>query len=305
MNGRVRVLWLPAVLTLFTSVGECGASAWTRPAHQLWFKVGATFGFADEKFANDQLDETKLFDDGSRVEAGDSIPFDFVTGGEYRYQSYLLETAYGVTDWLEISGSLPFLHTVFENDNDEVEPGTGVGDVRLGVALGLWQNDRWVVSMAGGWKSPTADVPRSVYAQPLGEGQHDFTAWIRGGRSLWPHGWLQTEIGHRWRTENEELGFDPGREWHLRAEWGWQIDSTWAVVQRLVGLEGEPWTSREFGFEQEIGRRRLWSYAPSVIVGLGWRDLSLEVGGSFALAGEDLPVQRELRVGLMTEWGGR
>ncbi|HKK73361.1 MAG TPA: transporter [Candidatus Krumholzibacteria bacterium] len=279
------------------------ASAWTQPAGHLWWKVGASTSFADEKFANDQLDETKRFPDGSPVRAGDRIPFDFVTGGEYEFQRYALEAAYGVTDHLEVTATVPFLHTVFENDNDEVEPGTGFGDVVLGTAIGTRHGDRAAASLSLRWKIPTADVPRSVFAQPLGEGQHDLTVRAEAGWSLWPHGWLSATLGHRWRAANDELGFDPGNEWVLAAEWGWQLRPWLALVTRFDGLQGSPWTSRDFGIDQEIATRRLWSYAPALHIGLdrlGAPGTTLEVGASIALAGEDLPVSREFRIGLMS-----
>ncbi len=279
------------------------ASAWTRAAGHLWWKIGASTSFADEKFANDQLDETKRFPDGTSVHAGDRIPFDFVTGGEYEFQRYALEAAYGVTDRLEISASVPFLHTVFENDNDEVEPGTGFGDVVLGATVGVRRGDRAAASLSLRWKLPTANVPRSVFAQPLGEGQHDLTLRAEAGWSLWPHGWVSATVGHRWRAANDELGFDPGDEWIVAAEWGWRLRPWLAVVTRFDGLEGSPWTSRDFGIEQEIATRRLWSYAPALHVGLdrlGASGTILEIGASIALAGEDLPVSREFRIGVMS-----
>ncbi len=303
MRGRTG-----AILFLLVMVAAPGAKAgaWVQPQGRLWLKVGSTLGFADEKFANDQIDESKVFANGTRVRAGDRIPFDFTTGGRYRFQSYVVEAAYGVVDRFEISGAVPLLHTRFDNDNNEVEPGTGIGDLRLGFGVRILEGQRGVLSLGGEWKAPTADVPRSVYAQPLGEGQHDFTAWLRAGWSLWPRGWVQFGVGHRWRNANDELGFDPGREWHFRGEAGWQIGPTLGLKTGIEGLEGQPWTSDLFGFDQEIGRRRRWSIAPAILYRLdrfGWKRMMLEVGGAIALAGEDLPVAREIRVAWMMDLG--
>ncbi len=299
--SRWDVACLVAAMCLAPVTGA--ASAWTQPAGHLWWKIGASTSVADEKFANDQLDETKRFPDGTPVRAGDRIPFDFVTGGEYEFQRYAVDAAYGVTDRLEISATLPFLHTVFENDNDEVEPGTGLGDIVVGAAIGARRGDRAAASLSLRWKLPTADVPRSVFAQPLGEGQHDLTLRAGIGWSLWPHGWVSATVGHRWRGANDELGFDPGDEWVVAVEWGWRLRPWLALVTRFDGLEGSPWISRDFGIEQEIATRRLWSYAPAVHVDLdrlGASGTIVEIGASIALAGEDLPVSREFRIGLMS-----
>jgi hypothetical protein len=298
--------WVLVASLLLLGAAEAVAGAWTQPQGRLWLKLGGTIGAADEKFANDQIDQAKLFPDGTPVEAGDKIPFDFATGGDYQYQSYGIEAVYGVLDWLELSGTLPLLHTRFDNDNNEVEPGTGIGDLRFGVGVQLFERGRGVLAVGAEWKAPTADVPRSVYAQPLGEGQHDFTAWLRGGWSLWPLGWAQMSVGHRWRGENTELGFNPGREWHFQGEFGWQLQPTVALKAGVEGLEGQPWTSDLFGFEQEIGTRQLWSITPAILYRLdrlGWERMTLEIGGAFALVGEDLPVGRELRVAWMMDLG--
>ena len=303
LRTRVAVVLLAAGVGVFGTADEARASAWTRPAGSLWWKFGASTAHADEKFANDRLDATKLHPDGRPVRTGEPIPFDFVTGGEYSFQRYALEAAYGVTDRFEVEAVVPFLHTVFENANDEVEPGTGIGDVVVGAGFGWRLGESGALSSSLRWKIPTADVPRSVFAQPLGEGQHDLTLRAELGVSLWPHGWVSGAAGHRWREANEELGFDPGNEWLLTAEAGWRAVPWLALVARVEGLEGTPWTSDEFGIDQEIGTRRLWSFAPAVhldLAGIGARGFTLEVGTSIALAGEDLPVTRALHLGIMS-----
>lgn len=300
-SGKLIVLILGLVLCSEIASG----APWIQEQGRLWWKLGVSLAEADEKFANDRLDATKVFPDGTPVRAGDRIPFDFVTGGDYRFQSYDLEVMYGLTDRIEVGVGLPFLHTVFENDNDEVEPGTGFGDVRLESSVGLWRGEKGVLAATVRWKIPTADVPRSVFAQPLGEGQHDLGLGLSAGWSFWPRGWIVASVNHTWRAENEELGFDPGNEVRAVFELGWQVTSAVAFAQRIERITSGEWTSREFGFEQEIGHRELLGYAPSLLFGLdrlGLPALLLELGASFSLAGEDLPTIRQFRLGFMSSF---
>lgn len=291
------------ILLLVSMLPEATSAAWLRSQGELWVKIGASAAVADEKFANDRIDASRIRPDGSRVRAGDRIPFDFVTGGRYEFQRYTVEFLYGITDRMQIGAAVPFLHTVFENDNDEVEPGTGVGDVTVEAA---WRLARWrssVMSAGLRWKIPSADVPRSVYAQPLGEGQHDLAAEIAFGRSLWPVGWLVGSVGHRWRFENREFGVDFGDEWTLGVEGGWHVRTGYSIKVRVDGLESGRARSTSFAVSQDLERRRLWSMSAALIIELGDSGLSVEIGGSMAVTGEELPVTREARISLMTTIG--
>ncbi len=280
------------------------ASAWTQAKGNLWWKLGVSGYSATEKFANDTLDTGKSFPDGRPVQPGDRIPFDFQTGGRYRVATVVLEAAYGLFERLEVFAKAPWHATEFSNDNDEVEPGRGLGDVRLGAAVRLFQGGRWVFSSSLEWKLPTADLPRSIYQQPLGEGQTDWTLRLRAGRSLWPYGWLNAEAGYRWRNENRDFQLDPGDERLLELEAGWTASSRVAIKVGFSGLWGDPWVDTSFDARQELNRRTLLTLGPSLLYSLSER-WTLEVGAAFSLAGEDLPAGTLVRVGLMNQLGPR
>ncbi len=298
MSRRSGSWFLLLAIALFAAPEPSLAGAWVLPKGRLWGKLGVSWFTTEEKFADNRLDTLKHHPDGSPVQPGDRIPFDFQTGGRYSVASVLMEAYYGLLEGIEVRAKLPFHSTEFSNDAGDIEPGQGPGDLRLGVAGRIWHSDYWILSTLLEWKIPTADLPRSIYQQPLGEGQHDLSLWIRAGRSLHPRGWLSGELGYRWRFASEELAIDPGNEWLLTVEGGWKPSPPLALKLEFRGLWGGEWLDTGFDLSRELGRRRLITIAPALLIEIGPR-LTIEAGADLALAGEGLPAGVLWRLALM------
>ena len=262
------------------------AGAWTLPAGRLWVKQGGSFWRTDRKFAS-SLDTQLTFADRGPVKRGERIPFDPSTGGTLVAVASTTELALGLLHWLQLGLKVPLIWSDFETAPDTVDANFGVGDIQLAGQLSQ-RLAQWVLSGRVVFKLPTGDFDRLVFSQPIAEGQLDIWLFARLGRSFFPWGYANVDIGYLFRFENSSNQREPGDEVRFAVEGGVHLPyhlGLKAVVDGWIGFEG---SGREFGVVQTLPRRRLYS----LWAGLFYQplpQLTLALDTRFLLAGEDLP----------------
>ena len=100
---------------------------------------------------------------------------------------------------------------------------TGLSDIRALAKFRLLAKPL-VLALKAGVKVPTGEFKNEDGLIPVGEGQWDFDFVGQVGRSFWPlplYG--NIDLGYRVRTRNEQIDRDPGDEWFLNAEVGYQL----------------------------------------------------------------------------------
>lgn len=171
----------------------------------------------------------------------------------------------GVDAWVDV----PLHRQSFEGSGSDLRT-TGLGDPRLFLragpsAFGLGADALpLAVAVRGGVKLPTGTFENDAETIALSQGQRDWSLLLEVGKSLYPvpmyvSGW----VGHRWRTENEEIARDPGNEWvfntALGGSWG---RFRWKLA--VDGVFGRPSVDTRTGFE--FAARELVQVIPTV----GW-----------------------------------
>ena len=135
---------------------------------------------------------------------------------------------------------------------------------------------------------------------PVGEGQWDFDVVGQVGRSFWPlplYGNL--DLGYRVRTRNEQIDRDPGDEWFLNAEMGYQLVRQLMLLGKCEVLRSNP--AVVFGgIEAEI--KRITYLTPALLYTVG-RRTTVEAAVRFSLNGRNFPAGRQLVLGLATTLG--
>ncbi len=294
------VTLLVLALALPASPAPAWAGAWNLGHGRLHLKESFSFWSTDRKFASG-LDRTLTFADRGPVERGERVPFDPATGGDFSAAALTTEVSLGLLGWLDVGLSVPLIWTDFDTAPvDTVDSSFGVGDLLLKVQGG------WIfapVALAGRLevKVPTGGFDPSIYAAPLTEGQWDVALLASAGVSLHPWGYVNAELGWRFRIENPENGLDPGDEFlflvegGVRLRWGFWVK---LAADGQIGLDGE---LTRFGTITEVPRRRLFS----LWGGLQWRGsfgLGAEVALRVLLAGEDFPTGLQLLTGVSYEF---
>jgi hypothetical protein len=96
-------------------------------------------------------------------------------------------------------------------------------------------------TLKGGIKMPTGEFKNEDGLIPVGEGQWDFDLIAQLGRSFWPlplYG--NVDLGYRVRTKNDEIDRDPGDEWFLNAELGYNITRRLLLAGKYEALRSDP-----------------------------------------------------------------
>lgn len=202
------------------------AGAWTLPAGRIWIKASGLYQFSEEFYA----DAAVVLPDGTRVEPGESRPYD--DDGRSRQRVLFLEVEYGVNDRLTLGVQVPWKELRYEDRIQSTES-WGLGDLRSSARVAILTGaDRLTMRLA--IKSATGRYRIEPGTIPLGENQTDLEVGVQWGRSLGrPLSWVGAEAGHRIRLEDSDREVDPGDEWFWWLEAGWGLER-----QGRIGLKG-------------------------------------------------------------------
>ncbi len=269
--------------------------AWTLPQGKLWSKVAFFQQSADEWYL-----ANREFSDGEWRQEGDRVAYRF--NGEYDSKAVFIEVFYGITDRLDLGVQIPYFDQFFSDDTRAVPPSeAGFSDMRRFVKWRALQKPV-LFTLKAGAKMPTGRFENEDGLIPVGEGQWDFDFVGQLGRSFWPlplYG--NVDVGYRVRMENIEIDRDPGDEWFLTAELGYNITRRALLTGKFEMLRSDP--SIEFGlFENSSQIKRITYFNPSLVYGLV-DDTALEFGGRLTLNGRNFPAGHQLTMGLFSNLG--
>lgn len=208
----------------------------------------------------------------------------FLNNGLSRVAGVILDGAYGVTDALTFSATVPVLFYQLRDDF-VLEEGISLGDVRASVRYRLL-NRALVSSVEAGLKFPTATEADPARIQ-VGEGQYDIEL-------VWSLGWgrrplyASLDLGYRVRQRNEETGFKPGDEVIFRAGTGYRLSNRLSADLSLDGFWGQAGNSNAFGIQFRTARSARWlvTVAPGVAYRLMDR-VGLDLRASYPMAGRN------------------
>ncbi|MCE2451203.1 MAG: transporter [Candidatus Latescibacteria bacterium] len=107
------------------------------------------------------------------------------------------------------------------------------------------------------------------------------------------------DLGYRVRTRNEQIDRDPGDEWFLNAEVGYQLVRQLMLVGKCEVLRSNP--AVVFGgIEAEI--KRITYLTPALLYAVGQRTM-IEAAVRFSLNGRNFPAGRQFVLGVATTLG--
>ena len=145
------------------------------------------------------------------------------------------------TDRLDLGLQVPYFDQSFANTVfAEPRTDTGLSDIRALAKLRLLAKPL-VLAFKAGVKVPTGEFKNEDGLIPVGEGQWDFDFVGQVGRSFWPlplYG--NIDLGYRVRTRNEQIDRDPGDEWFLNAELGYQLVRQLMLLGKCELLRSRP-----------------------------------------------------------------
>ncbi len=219
-----------------------------------------------------------------------------------------IEGYYGITDGSDVGLQVPWFDQSFDDDTRIDSPSaSGFSDLRL---FGRWQvlAKPFLLTVKGGVKVPTGEFRNEDGLIPVGEGQWDYDLVLQMGRSFWPlpvYG--NVDVGYRVRTENKKILRDPGDEWLVNAEVGYQPLPSMLVAFKLEGLYGK--AGKSFGLRTESLTKRITYASPSVAWQLT-RSVAAEAALRLSVGGRNFPAGRQLTLGLSAtfdalRWFGR
>jgi len=266
-----------AVLLIGVSVAE--AAPWMFPKGGVY--AGASLlGTRSRSLFNDSTDRVR-----------------FLNNGLSRVVGVSLDGAYGVTDALTVSATVPVLFYRLRDDLVQ-EEGASLGDVRVSTRYRLI-NRTLASSVEAALKFPTATEADPARIQ-VGEGQYDLDlVWSLGGR--WGHlpGYASLDLGYRVRRRNGETGFKPGDEVIFRAETGYRLSDRLSAGLALDGFWGRTGNASVFNLNFRTSRsaRRLVGIVPAVIYRLTDR-IGLDFRASYPVAGRNSYAGSLFTVGL-------
>ena len=282
---------ITSIIVVALTASDAHAGAWVRPHGELWLKTSVSYWQTDRRFAS-RDDERLDFAGRDPVEAGDRIPFDPTTAGEFRALSLFADAQLGLFDVLQVGARLPLLWADFNEtaSADTIDASVGVGDLWLSLQAGLPRPilERLQLAARVDLKLPVGDFDPSVFSAPLTEGQVDVNIAALAGVSLHPFGYANIEAGWRFRLENGENNRIPGDEFRFSVEAGAHLPADLlvkAVFDGVVGFDGQ---DRFATPAVDLPRRRLFSTWLGVLWSPAER-FALQASLRILLAGEDFP----------------
>ena len=149
-------------------------------------------------------------------------------------------------------------------------------------------------------KIPTGEFRNEDGLIPVGEGQWDYDVVLQAGRSFWPLPvYANVDVGYRVRTENEDILRDPGDEWLVNAEIGYNPLQRVLLAIKLEGLYGKAGSS--FGLRTESLTKRITYLSPSVAWQLAG-DTAVEAALRISVGGRNFPVGNQITLGLSSSF---
>lgn len=261
----MRRQWL-IIAAILMGVSTAGAAPWTFPKGGVY--AGASLlGTRSRSLFNDSSDRVRFLNNGLSRVAG--VTFD---------------GAYGVTDALTVSATVPALFYQLRDDL-VLEEGASLGDVRVSARYRLL-NRTLASSVETALKFPTATEADPARIQ-VGEGQYDIDL-------VWSLGWgrqslyASLDLGYRVRRRNGETGFKPGDEVLFRAGTGYRLSDRLSVGLALDGFWGRTGNTKAFNLNFQTSRsaRRLVGIVPAVVYRLTDR-VGLDLRASYPVAGRN------------------
>ena len=282
------VQYLLVGLALLGAAADVGAGAWTLQRGQFWGKLTYFQQCTQEWYVGK----------GRFGAPGTRARYDF--DGRYESRAVFVEGLYGVTDRLDLGLQVPYFDQSFANAAFAApRTDTGLSDIRALAKLRLLAKPL-VLALKAGVKIPTGGFKNEDGLIPVGEGQWDFDVVGQMGRSFWPlplYG--NIDLGYRVRTRNEQIDRDPGDEWFLNAEMGYQFVRQFMLLGKCEVLRSNP--AVVFGgIEAEI--KRITYLTPALLYAVG-RRTTVEAAVRFSLNGRNFPAGRQLVLGLATTLG--
>ena len=282
------VKYLLVGLILLGAAADAGAGAWTLQKGQFWGKLT----YFQQRTQEWYVGKGRFGAPGTRAR------YDF--DGRYESRAVFVEGLYGVTDRLDLGLQVPYFDQSFANAAfAEPRTDTGLSDIRALAKLRLLAKPL-VLAFKAGVKVPTGTFKNEDGLIPVGEGQWDFDVVGQVGRSFWPlplYG--NIDLGYRVRTRNEQIDRDPGDEWFLNAEMGYQLVRQLMLLGKCEVLRSNP--AVVFGgIEAEI--KRITYLTPALLYAVG-RRTTVEAAVRFSLNGRNFPAGQQLVLGLATTLG--
>ncbi|MGY8823226.1 MAG: transporter [Candidatus Latescibacterota bacterium] len=293
------------IILLLASTSQLWAGAWTLPRSKIWTKLSYLQYNTGEWYTSRQgfrvvFDEQQL-PKTVELKPGQRVRYDFE--GQYASKAVFAEAFYGLTDRLDIGAQIPLLQQNFASETGLDRTDEGLGDIRLFSKLRLLQKPV-LFTLKSGIKIPTGKFKNEDGLIPVGSGQWDFDFIAQIGRSFWPlplYGNL--DVGYRVRTINEEIDRDPGDEWFINAELGYNITQKWLLTGKYEALRSGP--ANEFGgITIRLQINRITYIAPSLLYNLDGRT-TLEASLRFTLNGRNYPAGKQLAIGASTHFSTR
>ena len=198
---------------------------------------------------------------------------------------------------------MPYFDQQFSDATRSEPPSdSGISDMRLFAKARLVQKPV-VFTLKGGVKMPTGEFRNEDGLIPVGEGQWDFDLVGQVGRSFWPLPlYANAEVGYRVRTKNDEIDRDPGDEWFVNAEVGYQVAERILLMGKYEMLRSDP--SIDFGFENRSQVKRITYLSPVLLIGLSG-ETGLELGLRYTINGQNFPAGMQMTAGLSSALGGQ
>lgn len=275
-------------LALLGAAADAGAGAWTLPRGQFWGKLT----YFQQRTQEWYVGKGRFGAPGTRAR--------YDLDGQYESRAIFFEGLYGVTDRLDLGLQIPYFDQSFANAAfAKPRTATGLSDLRALVKFRLLAKPL-VLALKAGVKMPTGAFKNEDGLIPVGEGQWDFDLVGQVGRSFWPRPlYGNLDLGYRVRTRNERIDRDPGDEWFLNAELGYQLARPLMLLGKCEVLRSRP--AVVFGgIEAEI--KRIAYLTPALLYAVGQRTV-IEVAMRFSLHGRNFPAGRQLVLGLATTLG--
>ena len=293
MSKNYLSLWirLAFALAAIASPAALEAGAWTLSPGRVWGKVTFFQQHAEEWY----ISNAEFV--GVEHKAGTRRPYRF--NGKYDSKAVFIEGFVGVTERLDLGIQVPYFDQVFEDDATFGNPpsASGFSDMRFFVKWRALQAPA-IVTFKPGAKVPTGEFRNEDGLIPVGEGQWDFDFFLQVGRSFWPLAlYANVDVGYRMRTENKEILRDPGDEWVINGEIGYNPTARLMLATKLEMLRGRAGSS--FGFESSSLIKRITYFAPTAALALP-HDTTLEVAVRYSLDGRNFPAGHQVAVGLST-----
>ena len=277
-------------------VVEAGAGAWTLPKGKFWGKV--TYF---QQTTNEWYVASPQFIDGQVVSTGQRARYNF--NGQYESKAFFAEVFYGLSDRFDLGVQVPYFDQSFADETrGQPVSDAGLSDMRVFAKMRLIDKP-FLFSLKTGVKMPTGEFKNEDGLIPVGEGQWDYDFVAQLGRSFWPlplYG--NVDIGYRVRTKNDEIDRDPGDEWFLNAELGYNITSKLMLMGKYELLRSDP--SIEFGSIKNRSQiKRIAFLMPVLLYAIDERT-AVEAALRISLNGRNYPAGRQFILGISTAVGG-